>query len=60
MFTGIVEAMGTVRTITETDQGRRIEIETNLEGLQIGDSLSLNGVCLTVIERTSRARRRGV
>lgn len=53
MFTGIVEAMGTVGTITETDQGRRIEIATDLDGLQVGNSLSVNGVCLTVVDRTA-------
>jgi riboflavin synthase len=52
MFTGIVEAMGTVQQIEGTDQGKRLAISTNLGGLEVGDSLSVNGVCLTIVERT--------
>jgi len=52
MFTGIVEAMGTVQQIEGTDQGKRLAISTNLGGLEVGDSLSVNGVCLTIVART--------
>jgi riboflavin synthase len=54
MFTGIVEAMGTVQQIEGTDQGKRLAISTNLGGLEVGDSLSVNGVCLTIVERTDK------
>jgi riboflavin synthase len=49
MFTGIVEALGTVQEIEGTDQGKHLVIGTNLEGLSVGDSLSVNGVCLTIV-----------
>lgn len=55
MFTGIVEEMGTVRRLTKTPN--RCELELNaskvLEGTQIGDSIAVNGVCLTVIQMGS-------
>ena len=49
MFTGLVEGTGNV---VRSGQGRLV-IETSLDGLAIGDSLSVNGVCLTVRERGS-------
>lgn len=51
MFTGIVEELGRIRTITETDGGRRLEIDasTVLEDAHIGDSINVNGCCLTVV-----------
>jgi riboflavin synthase len=52
MFTGIVEALGSVDRIEPTEQGRRLTISTTLTGLGIGDSVSVNGVCLTVVERS--------
>lgn len=50
MFTGIVEEVGTVRSIFSGRQSGEIEIEakTVLEGTKIGDSIAVNGVCLTV------------
>ena len=48
MFTGIVEELGTVRT---RDGGRfTIESKVVLEGTAIGDSIAVNGCCLTVVE----------
>ncbi len=49
MFTGIVAALGTVDTVSETDTGRRIGIkEPGLLGdMVLGDSVAVNGVCLT-------------
>jgi len=51
MFTGIVEEIGTVRTIEPLDGGRRITIAaaTVLDGLAIGDSIAVSGVCQTVV-----------
>jgi riboflavin synthase len=60
MFTGIVEAMGTVQGIEGTDEGKRLAIETELEGLTVGDSLSVNGVCLTVVSNTQEVVRTDV
>lgn len=50
MFTGIVEALGSVRSVTQTEEAYRLEIETDLGGLGVGDSMAVNGVCLTVVE----------
>jgi riboflavin synthase len=48
MFTGIIEEIGTVRRI---GSGRiHIRAKTVLEGVKIGDSIAVNGVCLTVTE----------
>ncbi len=45
MFTGIIEEVGTA---TEISNGRlRINAKTVLEGTKIGDSIAVNGVCLT-------------
>ena len=52
MFTGIVEEYGTVRAMTTHDGGARIEIDavTVLDDAKIGDSIAVNGCCLTVVE----------
>ncbi len=51
MFTGIIEEIGTVRQIQKGRHSAVLHIEarTVLEGLKIGDSIAVNGVCLTVI-----------
>ena len=50
MFTGIVEEIGTVRAIRTGKSGALLEIEASkvLEGTAVGDSIAVNGVCLTV------------
>jgi len=50
MFTGIVEAVGRLAEVKATAGGCRVRIDTPLsEALKTGDSLAVNGVCLTVI-----------
>jgi riboflavin synthase len=49
MFTGIVEATGRVRRVSPSV----LEVSTDLEELKVGDSISVNGVCLTVRSRGS-------
>lgn len=50
MFTGIVEALGTLSEVKGTGGGYRVRIHTPLAAdLKLGDSLAVNGVCLTVI-----------
>jgi len=50
MFTGIVEAVGTLAEVKSTAGGYRVRIETPLSShLKEGDSLAVSGVCLTVI-----------
>lgn len=50
MFTGLVEAVGEIAELKPTSGGARIRIATPLASeLAPGDSLAVNGVCLTVI-----------
>ena len=52
MFTGIVERVARVREIAETGNGRRITIDAGegyLSDVRIGDSVSIDGVCQTVV-----------
>ena len=51
MFTGIVTEMGTVKGALETESGRCLDIgaPSTLVGLGIGESVAVNGVCLTVV-----------
>jgi riboflavin synthase len=52
MFTGIVEELGRVRTVTPNAGGARLEIDAALvlTGAGIGDSIAVNGCCLTVVD----------
>jgi riboflavin synthase len=51
MFTGIVEEMGVVRSLDSSLAGSRLSIlaETILDDLAVGASVSVSGVCLTVV-----------
>ncbi len=50
MFTGIVEEVGRLRSLVVRDQSAVLEVEarTVLEGTRVGDSITTDGVCLTV------------
>ncbi|CAM3227303.1 MULTISPECIES: riboflavin synthase [Brevibacillus] len=50
MFTGLVEEIGIVESITGNQEACRLRIRAQkvLEGVSIGDSISVNGICLTV------------
>ena len=54
MFTGLVEETGKVESIESTRAGRRLRIALKIcaKGLKTGDSLALNGCCLTVTDLT--------
>lgn len=51
MFTGIVEHLGTVSSVDRVERGRTIVVETApiSQSAKVGDSISVNGVCLTVV-----------
>ncbi len=53
MFTGIIEEIGTVRDIRMLAPGARISVSCSSiwDELKIGDSVAVNGVCLTVVEK---------
>ena len=49
MFTGLVEAIGGVRALEERGDGSRLILETSIaRELSLGESLAVNGCCLTV------------
>ncbi|MGC3988353.1 MAG: riboflavin synthase [Chthoniobacteraceae bacterium] len=50
MFTGLVETTGTLCSFTPTDGGARLEIKASFfeGGVAIGDSIAVNGCCLTI------------
>jgi riboflavin synthase len=51
VFTGIVERVGQIVSVTETETGRRIVISSEgMEAPALGASISVSGVCLTVID----------
>ncbi|RXZ70891.1 riboflavin synthase [Fusobacterium necrophorum] len=52
MFTGLVEEMGRVLSITEGNHSMQIKIQCEkvLEGAKLGDSIATNGTCLTAVE----------
>ena len=57
MFSGIVSAIGTVREARKAAGGLRIAVDAGSLGLKdvaVGDSIAVNGTCLTVVERAGR------
>jgi len=53
MFTGLIEAVGRVAAVDELPGARRMAIDTPLAAdLGLGDSIAVNGVCLTVVTRS--------
>ena len=50
MFTGIIETVGQVRSFQRLGEGGRIVVDVNdiVAGVRLGDSIAVNGVCLTV------------
>src|SRR5262245_37467641 len=58
MFTGIVEETGAVAAIKASSKSIRLTVEANRcgRGLKLGDSVAVNGCCLTVVKLASRGR----
>ncbi|MGI5978683.1 MAG: riboflavin synthase [Oscillospiraceae bacterium] len=56
MFTGLVEELGTVRALQKTGRCAVLTIDASaiLDDLKIGDSVAVNGVCLTVTSLTGK------
>ena len=63
MFTGIIEGLGEVRSITNLNKelGRSADMrlklkipERLLKGVKLGDSMNLNGTCLTVMNKRNQ------
>ncbi|MEK4130045.1 riboflavin synthase [Solibacillus sp. FSL W8-0474] len=57
MFTGIIEELGTVEQIIQSTQTMELAIRASkiLEDVKLGDSIAVNGVCLTVKKFTSNS-----
>ena len=55
MFTGLIECAGRVEALDPIEGGFRLSVETAVAGeLRDGDSIAVNGVCLTVVGRDER------
>ena len=55
MFTGLIESVGTVRSFERRGDAARLTLETPMAGmLSLGESLAVNGCCLTVTDRDDR------
>jgi riboflavin synthase len=56
MFTGIIEESGAIESITKFGDGLEFKITAKkvLSGLTVDNSISVNGVCLTIVQRTRK------
>ena len=56
MFTGIIEGCGTIKKILASGEGKRLSIysDFDLSGSKIGDSIAVNGACLTAVSLNKR------
>jgi len=60
MFTGIVEEAGVVERIRPTTKSIEMTVRTGIcgRGLKVGDSVAVNGCCLTAVKLTARGKSR--
>jgi riboflavin synthase len=50
MFTGLVDDVGVVERVERTEAGRELRVSSRYAGLTTGESIAVNGACLTVRE----------
>ena len=50
MFSGLIEQISKIENISFTDQGANVSFKANFDDVKIGDSIAVNGVCLTVVK----------
>ena len=58
MFTGIIEAVGSIESLSKGSDGLHINVDTDgldLSDVTIGDSIAINGVCLTAVKLSDKA-----
>lgn len=62
MFTGIVEETGVVAKINQSTKSIQLTVNTKVcgQGLKIGDSVAVNGCCLTVVKLGARSKSKQV
>ncbi len=56
MFTGIVAAVGKISSVKPLEAGLRLDIDAGglpLEDVALGDSIAINGACMTVVAKTA-------
>ena len=52
MFNGLIEAVGQIVNVEADSKGIRLQVATQLtRDFQLGDSVAVNGVCLTIVDR---------
>ena len=58
MFTGIVEETGVIEKITPTSKSIEMTVRASVcgKGVKVGDSVAVNGCCLTAVKITSRGK----
>lgn len=54
MFTGLVDVVGVIERVSRTAAGRRFRIACAYEGVAEGESVAVNGACLTILEHGPR------
>lgn len=57
MFTGIVEEIGTLKEIIPSSQSIKLTVQCQkvIQDVKVGDSIAVNGICLTVTKFTSNS-----
>lgn len=50
MFTGLIDDIGTITSVAETPAGRELRVACRYDDLQQGESIAVNGACLTVLQ----------
>jgi riboflavin synthase len=58
MFTGIVAAVGNIKSVTPLEAGVRLDIDAGglpMGDVALGDSIALNGACMTVVAKSDAA-----
>lgn len=56
MFSGLIESVGRIAEVSSRPSGRALRVASGLAGeLSVGDSIAVNGVCLTVVRTDGRA-----
>lgn len=60
MFTGLIESVGTIAEVAKVDAGFSLRIACDIASdLTVGESIAVNGVCLTVVEKGENGVGRG-
>ena len=50
MFTGLIEHVGVIESLSTTDAGVELRVGSKYSDLALGESIAVNGVCLTALD----------